>query len=55
MIVANFGKEDSTLKLKNNTGKLLLSNVRNKEVCDGNINLKSCEVAIILFDDDSNI
>ena len=55
LIVANFGKEDSTLKLKNNTGKLLLSNVRNKEICDGSINLKSCEVAIILFDDDSNI
>lgn len=55
LIVANFGKEDSTLKLKNNTGKLLLSNVRNKEICDGSINLKSCEVAIILFDDNSNI
>lgn len=49
LIAANFGNEDSVLQLPQNTGKILLSNLKNKEICEGKITLKSCETAVILF------
>lgn len=54
LVAANFGCEDSVLDLGNNKGKILLSNVENKRISDGNINIKSCEVVVILILDNIN-
>lgn len=51
LVAANFGKYDCTLKFENKIGKILLSNAEDTDICDGSINLKSCETAVILFMD----
>lgn len=49
LVAANFGETDTTLELERDNNKILLSNMNPRLSADHELNLKSCEVVILLM------
>ncbi len=49
LVAANFGESDTTLELEKDNNEILLSNMNSKSSAGNKLNLKSCEVAVLLI------
>ena len=49
LVAANFGENDMTLELEKDNNEILLSNMNSRLSANHELNLKSCEVVVLLI------